>query len=48
MVTLDLTDEELVTLIIALDLAMKNGETPYQKSQFNKLKSIIKKKSFGE
>jgi hypothetical protein len=44
MITIDLTDEDVITLAIALDLAMKNSETSYQKSQFNRLKSIIKKK----
>lgn len=50
MVTFDISDEDLITLIVALDFAIKTCDTSYQKSQFTKLKSILKKKSqsFGE
>jgi hypothetical protein len=43
MVTLDLKNTDVVTLILALELAAKNAHTQYQKSQYVKLKNEIKK-----
>ena len=43
MITVDLKDTDLITLVAALELAAKNAQTQYQKSQFMKMKNEIKK-----
>jgi hypothetical protein len=48
MITVDLNDHDLVTLIAALELAAKNAHTQYQKSQYIKLKNTLKKNVIGE
>lgn len=44
LVTIDLDINDISTLIIALETASKNADTQYKKMQFNKLKTILKKK----
>lgn len=48
MIVLDLNDNDLITMITALDLAAKNAQTQYQKSQYIKLKNELKRKVSGE
>lgn len=48
MITLDINETDIITLIAALELAAKNAQTQYQKSQYTKLKNDFRKKISGE
>ena len=43
LVTIDLDTNDISTIIIALETAIKNADTQYKKMQFNKLKNMLQK-----